>query len=256
MKTSLAFHDDDWFAQEGASVVWAGIKALPPESLHELQARLGEYLATPDERDGAQAIRVAKAIGAVREAQAIHLAQTGDERMSSYAYERLQDERAKQDWPPLTTVMRHLGVGSWNEVLHRCHLPEAPAGDEVERSNNHAYSVEEVIDALKECKLELGRVPSLWEYLTWRVAADGSGLANCEAPFHTGGCMPAHCADVGVPALAEADREARGLARPDHPRLVPGDLEVVLEMAVVLEAERHAAVADAAAAQREVELLA
>jgi hypothetical protein len=115
---------DGWFQHPEAAVVWAGIQALPEALKHDLLPRLQEHLARPDERDTPHAARVAQAISAVREAQQIHFATTGDERVSSYAYDQLQRESEIHDWPPIATVRRHLGAGSWSDVLRICHLPQ------------------------------------------------------------------------------------------------------------------------------------
>lgn len=173
MSTPASFHDDStWFAHGESAVIWAAIQALPEEQLQLLHDEMARRLAYPDDRDGPERQKVARVIAAVREAQQVHEAMTGDERLTSYAYERLQDERPEQDWPPARTVARHLGVGSWTEVLHRCHLPEAPEGEEMEHSGNYSYSAQEVVAALQECAKDLGRVPSWWGYICWSRRVD------------------------------------------------------------------------------------
>jgi hypothetical protein len=120
---------DDWFAHSETVVVWAAFEALPEPLKHQLLVRIQDHLAAPDERATPYDTRVAKSIAAVREAAAVHQAATGQESLSSYAYDQLQRER--DDWPPIATVRRHLGVRTWPEVLLRCYLPAAPEGDEV-----------------------------------------------------------------------------------------------------------------------------
>jgi hypothetical protein len=162
-----------FFSVDGARIAFAAIQNLDEAAKHEVLVHLQEELARPEDRSTPYQQRVAKAIAAVREAYAINLATTGDEALSSYRYDKLQQERTdRHDWPPVATVRSWLGVSSWNEVMARCHLPAAPDGDSLQRNWNHAFSLEEAVAAVRECIHDLQHLPSWWEYLHWSGRTD------------------------------------------------------------------------------------
>lgn len=162
-----------FFSQDGADVVFAAIRTLDESTRQQVLVELQQLMADPDERDTPFHRRVAKAMLAVREAHAINLAVTGSEQLTSYRYDQLQQERMdRHDWPPIATVRSWLAARSWNEVLARCHLPQAPDGDSLQRNWNHAFDPEEAIAAVQQCAQDLDRVPSWWEYLHWSGRTD------------------------------------------------------------------------------------
>src|SRR6266576_7037279 len=75
-----------------------------------------------------------------------------------------------------------------------------------------------------------------------RPEAHASRSANGEEALHARFGMPRHRAAIGVLALLrERHHEPRRRARLDQRRLLAGDPEVVLDVADVLEDERHLA---------------
>jgi HNH endonuclease len=147
-------------------VVWAGICALSEASQHDVWKELGARLAFPAEREGGpHAIKVAKAVAALREASNF----LG--RSPSVSEYRHLKREGDHDWPPDGSVRRWLG-GSWNDALSRAHLDAVPEDLELIVEGAHAYTREEAIAAMKACQDELGKTPTFNNYLNWARRSD------------------------------------------------------------------------------------
>ena len=112
------------FSDPGARVAWNAIAALPVDQQHlvlqELQGRLAGGLIP----GSPQETRIARAIGALREAAAILGASP-----SIKKFERLRHEHPEYGWPPAGTIRTWFGHAGWNECLKRAHLDAIPGGD-------------------------------------------------------------------------------------------------------------------------------
>jgi hypothetical protein len=87
-------------------------------------------------------------------------------------YKRLRDERPERGWPDQRSITRWLGVRSWNDALVRMGLTSVLDGDEIEGSIGPAYSIGEVIEAVRACAADLGRPPTITDYLAWQRRPD------------------------------------------------------------------------------------
>jgi hypothetical protein len=83
--------------------------------------------------------------------------------VNEYRYLR---KTAFPQWPPDGSIRNWL-AGGWNEVLKQAHLEALPDEAPITVEGTHAYSPEEVLDGLRECAEELGRVPTFSNYLNW-----------------------------------------------------------------------------------------
>jgi hypothetical protein len=152
------------FSDPAAEPVYQGIVSLDPATQHELLRRLQVKLHAEDvSANATQGTRVAHALTALREAQRRlgHSPSVAD-------YRQLYREGMRDaGWPDERCVRRWLGGGSWNDALRRAHLEPRPDGDVVTFQHGPFYSREELVAALRECRDDLGHVPSFPEYIAW-----------------------------------------------------------------------------------------
>src|SRR3954452_854506 len=87
-------------------------------------------------------------------------------------YKRLRRESPERGWPDPRSVTRWLGVRSWNDALVRMHLEPVLDGDVVEGAIGPTYSIAEVIQAVRDCAEDLGRPPTITDYLAWQRRPD------------------------------------------------------------------------------------
>jgi hypothetical protein len=147
------------FTQPSARAVWAAICALDIalqwEVLRELQTRLAAPDLLPD-------ARIARAVLALKEAAD---ALGGSPLESEYEELRTNDYR-QAGWPSAHTVRRVL-AGTWNECLGRAALEAVANGDVIVRELGSSFTADEAKEALQECRADLGRIPTLTEYIGW-----------------------------------------------------------------------------------------
>jgi Homing endonuclease associated repeat len=87
-------------------------------------------------------------------------------------YKRLRRKYPERGWPDPRSVTRWLGVRSWNDALVRLRLEPVLEGDVIEHAIGPVYTVEEVIEAVRACAVDLGRVPTITDYLAWQRRPD------------------------------------------------------------------------------------
>lgn len=166
------------FAHPAAQALWAALMTLPEALVQEFELLLRAYVALPELRESPQAVRVARAITALREAAEI-LSSGGEKPLVSVEiYRRLRAERPELGWPPEATVRRALG-GGWNEALRQARLEAVPEADTVVVSNGGMFSSDEVVAAVSACAQELrahGVDPdtemTVSSYLSWAKRDD------------------------------------------------------------------------------------
>lgn len=86
-------------------------------------------------------------------------------------YRSLGQEHPERSWPADGTIRRILGE-SWNEALKSSSLNTVAGGDMLVASLGSAFTKAELIAAVRECRDELGGVPSLHEYVGWVKKAE------------------------------------------------------------------------------------
>jgi hypothetical protein len=147
------------FRDQVTAVVWAAVLALDEGAQHELLAELRKRLSAPRERQTLAASRVARAISALRQADALlgHAPSVED-------YRRLRLDHP--DWPADSSLRAWLG-GSWNQSLERAHLDRVPDVLAIAPDIGGAFTRDEVIAAVQECAKDLGRVPAFHDYRGW-----------------------------------------------------------------------------------------
>jgi hypothetical protein len=72
-------------------------------------------------------------------------------------YKTLRRSHPERGWPDPRSITRWLGVRSWNDALVRMRLEPLLEGDVVEGSIGQTYSIDEVIQAVRDCANDLGR---------------------------------------------------------------------------------------------------
>jgi hypothetical protein len=185
------------FTQPSAVAVWAGICALEIglqwEVLRELQHRLSAPDLLPD-------ARVARCVLALKEA-ADALGRSPGE------YEEvLTGAHRPAGWPSSHTV-RHVLAGTWNDCLSRAALDAGLDGDVIVRELGSSFTEDEVIAALRACRNDLQRVPSLTEFIGWscrpEVKRRPGRRPSSQGPFDRlfGGYLSA----LGAAGLADLD---------------------------------------------------
>jgi hypothetical protein len=109
------------FVSPEAEIVWPAIKALDEASKHELLGRLGDHLAVAEDDRTPQGQRIARAVGALREAHRLFEAEGNQGPLTVEVFRRLRVEHPEAGWPPDSSIRRWLG-GSWNDALRRARL--------------------------------------------------------------------------------------------------------------------------------------
>jgi len=155
--------DGQRFSDPAADPVYRAITSLDEASqlavLRELQRKL---LAEDISVAGTEATREAHAITVLQ----LAAAELGHSPSVS-EYRELYKRYRTKGWPDDTSVRRWLGAGSWNAALRRAHLEPRPDGDVIVFQQGPHYSDEEVIAALRECRIDLGHVPTWPQYRAW-----------------------------------------------------------------------------------------
>ena len=145
---------------EAEEAVVAFMHALDPATLREVLRRFEEAFQVEIDSKSSRDRRIALALHqasrilgkspSVREFKALRLAHLDN------------------GWPEPRTIMRWLGVRSWNGVLVRMGLEPLLDGDTIERGIAPIYTIDEVIQALRDCASDLGHPPFETEYFAWQ----------------------------------------------------------------------------------------
>jgi hypothetical protein len=167
------------FADPGAKVVWAAILALDVGMQHAVYQQLASELAVSEDQASKHGRRLARAVGALREAAELLTAQNADLASSQdapalgvEAYRRLRRRHPEAGWPPDSSIRRWLG-GSWNDALRRAQLEPLPEGDALVREIGSRLTRAECLAALQSYYNDTGeRRPNLWRYVAWTKRPD------------------------------------------------------------------------------------
>ena len=112
-------------------------------------------------RDGINARRAA-AVGALNEAYDVC-----GEPPSLNRYEALRKTHPEYGWLPATTLKRYLAAGTWSDALSEAGIDAPTFFDEGSPELGPSFTADEALAALRECVHDLGREPSVNEYVTW-----------------------------------------------------------------------------------------
>lgn len=151
-------------SDEAVGALLAFIHQLETASQREFLRLLEEDLQVELDSDSARLKRIALALH--------QTTRTLGKAPSVREYRRLRRENPERGWPDPRSVTRWLGVRSWNDALVRVGLEAVLDGDTIEGAIGPAYSIEEVIQAVRDCADELGRPPTITEYLAWQQRPD------------------------------------------------------------------------------------
>ena len=151
----------------------AGIE-LPLESCHELARRLNEFVVIRTlDRDSELNLHAEgdrRMIAALRSvADAIGHVPTTSEYVGEYERRR---ERGALALPSVSTVVKHFG--GWERGLAAAALipglpPSRQRARDPLRRVIYRYSDERLIESLRACARDLGRIPMVRDYQTWRA---------------------------------------------------------------------------------------
>ena len=130
------------FGSDAARMMFTAALELTEADLHELVQELAAYLAVPEVRASPHKSRVARAVAALREAEALKREQGDGSPLSVETYRRLRTQHPDHGWPPDGSIRRWLG-GSWNDALGRARLEAAPDGDALVRQFGQRFVWEE-----------------------------------------------------------------------------------------------------------------
>ncbi|HZT15699.1 MAG TPA: hypothetical protein VFA19_07090 [Gaiellaceae bacterium] len=134
---------------------------LDPASQLEVLRRFEEALQV--ELD-TQPARLRRVVAALHEAR-----QMFGRAPSLREYEAERRKHPERGWPDPRSVTRWLGVYGWKDALVRLRLEPVQEGDEIEGSLGPTYSIDEVLQAVRECAADLGRTPTIGEYMWWQA---------------------------------------------------------------------------------------
>jgi hypothetical protein len=87
-------------------------------------------------------------------------------------YKALRRAHPERGWPDPRSITRWLGVRSWNDALVRMRLEPVLEGDVIEGAIGPMYSVDEVVQAVRDCADDLGRPPTITDYFAWQRRPD------------------------------------------------------------------------------------
>ena len=147
------------FTDPVARAVWAAILTLSVALQHEILRALRQRLAFPEDRRGAQSVREARAVAALREAAEILEAEATERGepipsaeigVSEREYRRLRDAHYERGWPEARSLARWLGDGTWNDALARAGLAAVDDPDTVWRQESRGMTQEEIHDSIRE----------------------------------------------------------------------------------------------------------
>lgn len=153
-------------------MVWAAVCVLPEGAQHQLADELLERLAIVEQRATGQEIRVARAVGALREvAQMLE----GDSPSISQ-YRDLRDAHPEYHWPCDSSIRNWLSDSrSWDEALKAARLKALPEPVPDLPGHGPDLTKAEILDALKDCAAdrEISIAEVSWsEYLRWARSAE------------------------------------------------------------------------------------
>lgn len=160
------------FKDPAAAVVWAAISVLPEGAQHQLAEELLEHLAIAELRQTGQEIRVARAVGALREVAK----NLGGASPTVSQYREQQAKHPECRWPSDRSIRNWLSdSGSWDEALKAARLDSLPDPVPDHPGQGPNMTDTEILAALKECAKDRGiSVAEIsWaEYLRWARSAD------------------------------------------------------------------------------------
>lgn len=147
--------------EEAADAAMAFLMKLDPAVQRAVLERFEEALAVaPSESSDHRRIR--------RAGRALHEAKRILGRSPSVReYKKLRREHPEHEWPETRSVTRWLGVRSWNDALVRMRLEPLAEGDVIEGAIGPTYTVEDVLQALRDCAHDLGQPPTITDYFFW-----------------------------------------------------------------------------------------
>lgn len=164
------------FSDPATRVVWAAVERLTEAQKHLICDELTAHLALPENRVGKEQQRVARAVGALRDAQE-ELWQLQDAEgeprtpLSVKHYRELRVDHALDHWPDDVSIRRWFG--SWNQALQAAHLDAAPDGDALVSEIGAEFTRRECIDAVRAYSdAESVAVPAMDPYLRWAKRAE------------------------------------------------------------------------------------
>jgi hypothetical protein len=162
------------FQHPHSEIAWAVIEALEPRLQHEVLRELATRFASAARSPETPRDKVAAAVCALHEVAAI-LGRSP----SINDYRKLRRELPELGLPSDTNIRRWLGEGSlsgggWNECLRRVLLDAVSDGDFTSSLVGRTYRFDdsEIFSALRECAAELGRPPTMSQYLQWAKRSD------------------------------------------------------------------------------------
>jgi hypothetical protein len=195
-------------SQEAVDAAIAFLMRLDPATQREVLERYEETLQVELDTTSRRLRRIALALHQAKR----ELGKSPSVR----EYKALREAHRERGWPDPRSITRWLGVRSWNDALVRMRLEPVPEGDVVEGAIGPVYTIDEVIQAVRECARDLGRTPTITDYLAWQRRPDvrarpgrrpaatwifnrifgGFGPARVAAGLVSGGPTAAHPSDL------------------------------------------------------------
>jgi hypothetical protein len=149
---------------EAENAAIAFLLQLDPATQREVLERFEEALEVETDNESRRRRRVT---------QALHEAKrTLGKSPSVREYKALRRAHPERGWPDPRSITRWLGVRSWNDALVRMRLEAVVTGDVIEGAIGPMYSVDEGIQAVRDCAEDLGRPPTITDYLAWQRRPD------------------------------------------------------------------------------------
>lgn len=149
---------------EAEDAAIAFLKQLDPASQLEVLRRYEEILQVELDTDSRRLRRIALALHQARRILG--------RPPSVREYKALRRKNPERGWPDPRSITRWLGVNSWNDALVRLRLEPVLEGDVIEGAIGPVYTIDEVIQALRDCANDLGRAPTITDYLAWQRRPD------------------------------------------------------------------------------------
>jgi hypothetical protein len=165
------------FSSPEAKLVWGALQTLGEAELHLVFDRLQQHVLVPEVRKGTHAQKVARAIGALREASDIARLEQGaaslaDVELRQDTYVRLRSLQPDRGWPPATSVKRWIG-GGWNDALRLASLQPVFDGDALVHEVGPKFTREELVDVIKQYAAECPeQIPTLRGLVMWAKRPD------------------------------------------------------------------------------------
>jgi hypothetical protein len=147
-------------SREAEDAAVAFILRLDPATQSQVFERIEEVLQLELDSEDRRLRKVAVALHQAR--------RTLGRSPSVRDYKTLRRTHPERGWPDPRSITRWLGVRTWNDALVRMRLEPILHGDVVEGWIGQTYSVDEVIQAVRDCASDLGRPPTITDYLAWQ----------------------------------------------------------------------------------------